>query len=139
MRITLYRGFSIAALAGLVVALMLSPATARGKKDPKQPSSARFDPRTGKRVNQAIEELQAGRTEEARAALEKINLNRASPYEVSRIEQLFAAIDQTQEKYGSAREHLSKALASGGLNDKEASSAQFQIAAPSWRSTGTMA
>ena len=127
MRIARSRTICIIALACLAATLSPSQAAARGK-DRKESSGPRFDPRTAKRLNQAIDDLQAGRMDEAREALEKINLNRAAPYEVSRIEQLFAAIDQSQEKYGDAREHLMKALASGGLNDKEASSAQFQIA-----------
>ena len=123
----LRRVIGIFVLIGLVAAPALSPVHAR-RKDKKEASGPRFDPRTGKKVNQAIEEIQAGHPDEARALLEKVNLDRASPYEVSRIQQLFAAIDQGQEKYDSAREHLIKAVASGGLNDKEASSAQFQIA-----------
>ncbi len=98
------------------------------ERNRKEAAAPRFDPRTGKAVNRAIEELQAGRPNEAGEILEKINLDRASPYEVGRIEQLLASIAQTQEKYSLAREHLASALASGGLNDKEMSSVQFQIA-----------
>jgi tetratricopeptide (TPR) repeat protein len=127
MRATLRGGIAVLALVCVTATPSASSGQGRGKNRKEAPGP-RFDARTGKSVNQALEELQAGRTDEARALLEKINLDRASPYEVGRIEQLFAAIDQTQEKYGSAREHLTKALASGGLNDKEASSAQFQIA-----------
>lgn len=108
-----------------------SPAVSQTKKADKEAAAQaqpRFDPRTGKLLNQALEELNGGKSGKARATLEKISLERASPYEVSRIEQLFASIDQGDEKYGSAREHLKKALASGGLNDKEVSATRFQIA-----------
>lgn len=125
MKSAFIRRIGVAALA----LSMVAPAMAADRRKAKEPSArARVDPRTGKRLNAAIDDLQAGRAAEARANLEKINLNRASPYEISRVEQLFAAIDQGEEKYGAAREHLSKAIASGGLNAAEVSSAKFQIA-----------
>lgn len=96
--------------------------------DKKEVKAPPLDPRMGNRLNKAIEELEAGKTGAARATLETINLDRASPYERSRIEQLFAAIDQMEEKYASARQHLGKALASGGLNDQEVSATRYQIA-----------
>jgi tetratricopeptide (TPR) repeat protein len=86
------------------------------------------DPLTGKRLNEAVEKIHAQKYGEARAALAKINVDRLSPYELSRVLQLSAAVDQAEGKYGSARENLSKAIASGGLNDQEISTARFQIA-----------
>jgi tetratricopeptide (TPR) repeat protein len=129
MKPALYMKAAVLALACVLAAAPLS-AEPRGRraKDRKESARTRVDARTGKRLNEAIDAMQAGRPEEARAKLEKINLNRASPYEVGRIEQLLAAIDQGEEKYGSAREHLLKAVESGGLNDAETSSARFQIA-----------
>jgi tetratricopeptide (TPR) repeat protein len=44
----------------------------------------------------------------------------------TRSAQLLAAVDQVEGNYGGAREHLQKALASGGLNDEEALTARFQ-------------
>jgi len=123
---------SIRLVASALALVAASPAAAQTKKAEKETAAAsqpRFDARTGKLLNQAFEELNAGKAAAARTTLAKINLDRASPYEVSRIEQLFAAIDQGDEKFGSARDHLKKALASGGLNDKEISATRFQVAA----------
>lgn len=115
------------ALACYSPCVLSSVAYAR-EKDKKEAKAPPLDPRTGKRLNKAIEELEAGKTGAARSTLESINLDRASPYEKSRVEQLFAAIDQMEEKYSSARQHLEKALSSGGLNDQEMSATRFQIA-----------
>ncbi len=116
-------------IAWALLFMVAVPAMAQTKKESASPAQPRFDARIGKLLNQAVEELNAGKSAAARTTLKRINLQRASPYEVSRIEQLFAAIDQGEEKYGAAREHLEKALASGGLNDKELSATRFQIAA----------
>jgi len=102
-----------------------APATP-GKEQPR--SGAAVDPATGKRLNEAVEHLNAQRYGEARAALSNLSLDRLSPYELSRTQQLFAAVAQAEGKYGAARDHLGKAIASGGLNDQETSTARFQIA-----------
>jgi len=86
------------------------------------------DAQTGKRLNEAVEALTDGKFGEARAALDRLNPERLSPYEQSRLYQLLAAIEQSEEKYDAARSALQKALASGGLNDVEISSTRFQIA-----------
>lgn len=117
---------SVALCVPLVSAGQSSSRRGKGEKQgARQPS---FDARTGKRINEAIDKLQAEQPAEARAVLERLNPNRLSPFEAARVEQLLAAIDQSEEKYDAAREHLTKALASGGLNDKETSAVRFQIA-----------
>jgi len=126
----------VEALAGLGLAVVLgglAPAGAQQRQrtpaqQEKGRSGAAVDPYTGKRLNEAIEHLNAQRYADARAALERLNLDRLSPYERSRAEQLFAAIDLRQGHYGAAREHFKKAIASQGLNDQEASQVNFQIA-----------
>ena len=120
----------------LLVLLALAPPvpaeaeepSAAPKKETEKGKSQTFDPTIAKRVNRALDEMQAQRYDVARDVLETINFRRAKPYEVSRVEQVYAAIDQSQEKYGSAREHLGRALASGGLDPKEASAIRFQMA-----------
>jgi tetratricopeptide (TPR) repeat protein len=102
------------------------PKPEAGKGGTRRPPAV--DPNTGKRLNEAVEHMHAQRYGEARAALGKLNLERLSPYELSRAEQLLAAVDQAESHYGAARDHLNKALASGGLNDEEASSTRFQLA-----------
>jgi len=87
-----------------------------------------MDPITGKHLKDAVDAIQAQRYLEAEAALGELNLERLSPYERSRAEQLFAIAAQLQGHYGGARNHLQQAIASGGLNDQEASIARFQVA-----------
>src|SRR5216684_2677469 len=118
------------ALGGLPRAALGEEQKPQGEKKeegaPRQ--GAVVDPATGKRLNEAVEQLHAQHYAEAKAALAKLNLERLSPYELSRAEQLFAAVEQAQGNYGPAREHLNKAIASGGLNDQEIATARFQIA-----------
>ena len=121
---------AVALLAlALVVGGFSTNAIAKDKEQGEgKRSGPRVDQNTGKRLNEALEHLKAEHPAEARASLGQLNLERLSPYERSRVEQLYAAIARTEEKYGEAREHLGKAIESGGLNEQEASSARFQIA-----------
>ena len=98
------------------------------KEKGKGASGAAVDPATGKALNTAVEHINSGKYNEAKAALGKLSLDRLSPYEQGRVHQLFAAVEQGLGRYGGARDHLAKAIASGGLNDQEASAARFQIA-----------
>ena len=127
---------SLIAAALLAFAVAGSPPSAvaqesgekgKGKEEGKR-AGPRVEQGTGKRLNEALEQVKADHPAEARAILGKLDMDRLSPYEKSRVEQLFASIDRTEQKYGSARDHLQKALASGGLNDQETSSVRFQIA-----------
>jgi tetratricopeptide (TPR) repeat protein len=87
-----------------------------------------MDPNTGKRLKAAVDAIQAQHYAEAESALGELNMDHLSPYERSRAEQLYAVAAQLQSHYSAAREHLKLAIASGGLNDQEASTARFQIA-----------
>jgi len=125
------------AVAALALALVLGgppPAVLAEEQKPpaeKEQGSKQggvVDPVTGKRLNEAVEQIHAQHYAEAKAALAKLNLERLSPYELSRAEQLFAAVEQALGNYAAGREHLNKAIASGGLNDQEASTARFQLA-----------
>ena len=100
----------------------------KDKEKDKGRSGATVDPATGKRMNEAVEQINAGKYAEAKATLGKLSLDKLSPYEGSRVHQLFAAIEQGQGRYGAARDHLAKAIASEGLNEQEVSAARFQIA-----------
>jgi len=123
----------VLALAARGAARADEPAKPEPPKEgqPKEEKGSRgnvVDPTTGKRLNEAVEKIHGQKYGEARAAIAKINMDRLSPYEASRVLQLSAAIDQAEGKYGAARENLNKAIASGGLNDQEISTARFQIA-----------
>ena len=120
---------SVAALA-LVFALGFAPGAllAESTKEEGKRSAPTVDATTGKRLNEALAHLEAGRNAEAKAALAKLNLERLSPYERSRVEQILAAVAHAQDDTASARKHLGLALASGGLNDAEMSAVRFQLA-----------
>lgn len=87
-----------------------------------------IDVSTGKRLNEAIEALNADHYADAAAILSKLNLEKLSPYEQSRVHQVYASIANAQNKYDDARSHLAAAVASGGMNDEEVQSANYQIA-----------
>ena len=57
-----------------------------------------------------------------------MNLEKLSPYERSKVEQILFNISYSQEKYAEARGHLQKAIDAGGLNEQEVSQARYQAA-----------
>ena len=65
---------------------------------------------------------------EAQAAIGTLNLEKLSPYERSKVEQILFNISYAQEKYAEARGHLQKAIDAGGLNEQEVSQARYQAA-----------
>src|SRR3989338_1928278 len=89
------------------------------KKDEKKREAPMVDEKTGKRLNEAIELINKDQYDAARKVLSEMKLDTLSPYERSRVEQIFATIDQSQEKYDSARTHFQAAVAAGGLNEQE--------------------
>jgi tetratricopeptide (TPR) repeat protein len=107
--------------------------SAKDAKDAKDAKGAKkktapIDQKIGAKLNKAIELLNADKYEEAKAVLESINMARLSPYELARVESILAAIAQGQEHPSEARDHLLKAIESGGLNDQEVLSTRFQVA-----------
>jgi tetratricopeptide (TPR) repeat protein len=128
MRIVL-RNFIYALIAiPLVVALSTSGAQAQKaqKEEDKKPAPT-VDEKTGKRLNEAIEFINKDQYDAARAALAELKLDTLSPYERSRVEQIFATIDQAQENYDGARTHFQAAIAAGGLNEMELKDVQYVI------------
>ena len=116
-------------LAMLLLAVMIVPSYAAPKADDKKKAPApSIDAATGKILTEAIEALNAEKYSAASAALAKLKLDGLSPYERSRVEQILATIDHSQDKYASARDHLNKAIAAGGLNEEEVSQTKYQIA-----------
>jgi tetratricopeptide (TPR) repeat protein len=111
-------------LGVLGVATLPSPAFAAEEKREAPP----IDASTGKHLNEAIEALNADKYADAAAILGKLNLEKLSPYEQSRVHQVYASIANAQNHYDDARKHLAAAVASGGMNDEEISSANYQIA-----------
>ena len=114
--------------AVLLLTAVIVPTYAAKKEEEKKPPANSIDAATGKILTEAIEALNAENYSAATAAVAKIKLDSLSPYERSRVEQILATIDHSQEKYASARNHLQAAITAGGLNEEEVSQTKYQIA-----------
>ena len=97
------------------------------QRDDKKREAPVVDEKTGKIMNEAIELINTEQYDAARAKLSGLKLDTLSPYERSRVEQMQASIDHTQEKYDSARSHFQAAIAAGGLNEQELKDIQYVI------------
>ncbi len=120
----------------LVCSLLLTQgALAQGRagaNDEEAPApGGQIDARTGEILVQVVEFINTDQTAQARAKLGELDLARLSPYERSRVEQMFASLDQGDENYEGVRTHLKAAIDSGGLNDQELSASSYAIA-QSW-------
>jgi tetratricopeptide (TPR) repeat protein len=89
---------------------------------------ANIDVATAKALNTAIEALNMEKYAEAQAAIGTLNLEKLSPYERSKVEQILFNISYAQEKYEEARGHLQKSIDAGGLNEQEIAQARYQFA-----------
>lgn len=129
---SLTRAFGGIALAACLASLPLSAlAQTKSEKDKEKPASAgSIDQQTGKKLTQAYEFLnkEPPQYNQAKGVLDSLKPDSLSPYELSRVEQLYASIANSQEKFDEARAHLQKALDSGGLNDQEIDQIKFSIA-----------
>ncbi|HJR71155.1 MAG TPA: tetratricopeptide repeat protein [Gammaproteobacteria bacterium] len=117
----------LALAAGLVVG---SSAVAQraGEEEAPAASQASIDAQTGKILNEAIELLNMEKFAEAGARIGTLTLEKLSPYERGRTEQILFNIAYSQEKYQEARDHLQRAIDSGGLNAQEIDAARYQSA-----------
>lgn len=128
---TLTGSFAVAVLA---FALLSSPVFAQAKKDDAKKEAAAavaIDAQTGKKLQAAIDALGATPPQyaAAKAALDSIKQGDSlSPYECSRVFQLYAAIYNQQEKYSDARTAINQSITCGGLNEVELDQASFNIA-----------
>jgi tetratricopeptide (TPR) repeat protein len=109
-----------------------APALAQTKKEEekKKEAAGQIDQQTGKKLQQAMDALNASPPQygQAKGVLDSLNKGNLSPYEASRVWQLYASIYNSQEKYGDARNAIQQAIASGGLNEVELDQANFNIA-----------
>ena len=78
--------------------------------------------------NEAIELMDAEDFAQARLIVEDLDQRRMSPFEIGRAEQILANIAYAEGNYPLMRDHLNKALASGGLSAVEIEKTKFQIA-----------
>ncbi|HET6628858.1 MAG TPA: tetratricopeptide repeat protein [Woeseiaceae bacterium] len=123
------RDYLISIAAAAMVALAASPAAfAQEDEDESRQSAPTISQRTGEKLNEAIEFLNNDDYASARAVLADIDLEDLSPYERSRVEQIWSGIEYSEGNYAAAREHLQQAINAGGFSDREISQAKYQIA-----------
>jgi len=127
---TILQGTLVLSLSSI---LMVQGALAQGgsradRKDDDAPPANQIDQRTGETLTEAIEFLNNDQNAQARAKLGELALDRLSPYERSRVEQMFFSLDVQEENYPGARQHMEAAINSGGLNDQEISQGRYQLA-----------
>lgn len=118
-------------LAILLVMVGVAPISwsAQEKETASKTTPAQMiDAATGKILTEAVEALNTENYGAAKLAIGKLKLEKLSPYERSQVEQILASVEQSQENYPSARDHLAAAIAAGGLNEVDISRLHFQIA-----------
>jgi len=119
-------------LSGFALAFCLAstPAYAQAKKEEEKKPTNQIDQQTGKKLQAAYDAYQANppKLNEAKGVLDTLDQKKLSPYEMSRVQQLYAVIAQQQERYADARKHLQLMLDSGGLNEQEILDGKFNIA-----------
>ena len=117
----------------LSVSLMLTSHDAmaqgasRAKKKDTEEAANQIDQKTGEVMAKALEFYNATPPQyaQARAKLGELKMDKLSPYEKSRVEQIYYQMDALEEKFDSARKHIEAAIASGGLTDKEISDMRY--------------
>jgi hypothetical protein len=88
---------------------------------------AAMSPRTSKVFNEAIAAMNRGRFAAARKTMGQLPLERLSPYERGKAELVLFNIAFAEKEFDEARQHLSSALESGGLDAQETAGARAQL------------
>lgn len=83
---------------------------------------------TGKILNEAIALLDMENYAGANEKLSTLRMDRLSPYEKGKVEQILFSIAYSQDNYEKARGHLKNAIDSGGLAAHEIDAARYQSA-----------
>lgn len=128
---TLLKGTLVLTLSSLLLvqgALAQGGSRANRNDDEAAPPTNQIDQRTGEILTKAIEFLNNDQNAQARTTLGELNMERLSPYERSRVEQMFFSLDVQDENYDGARQHMEAAINSGGLNEQEVSQGRYQLA-----------
>lgn len=100
----------------------------RGAEEEAPATQTSIDAQTGKILNEAIELLNMEKYAEAGARIGALTLEKLSPYERGKVEQILFNIAYSQEQFDKARGHLQSAIDSGGLNAQEIDQARYQSA-----------
>jgi tetratricopeptide (TPR) repeat protein len=122
---SLVRGLAL--VTGFAVAQSAIAQRAGGEEEPAAPQTS-IDAATGKVLNEAIELLNMENFAGAGAKIGTLQLDKLSPYERGKVEQILFNIAYSQERYDQARGHLKNAIDSGGLNQVEIDQARYQSA-----------
>src|SRR5687767_411924 len=103
---------------------------ARGEEEAAAAAAAAtsIDAQTGKILNEAIELLNMENYTGAGQKIGTLQLDKLSPYERGKVEQILFNIAYSQDQYEKARGHLKSAIDSGGLNAQEIDQARYQSA-----------
>jgi tetratricopeptide (TPR) repeat protein len=86
------------------------------------------DERTGKKLGQALEELQAERYDEASEVLDQLRLRSLNPFERAQVFRIRAFVAYGKNDLPDAREQLEKAVAEGALPPEDQAAIRYQIA-----------
>ena len=105
-----------------------STSSRANQQDQANAAAGTVDQQTGTILAEAIELFNMDNHAAALAKLGTLKIDKLSPYERGKFEQISFNIAYAQEKYDQARNHLKLAIESGGLNAQEISEAQFQSA-----------
>jgi tetratricopeptide (TPR) repeat protein len=122
---SLVRGLAL--VTGLAVAHSAIAQRAGEGEEPEAPQTS-IDAATGKVLNEAIELLNMENFAGAGEKIGTLQLDKLSPYERGKVEQILFNIAYSQERYDQARGHLKNAIDSGGLNQVEIDQARYQSA-----------
>ena len=133
MKLNIKRLLSFAAVAVLAGSFISDSALAQSsrasRKDEKKEDPANaIDQQTGAVMQKASELINANQIAQARTKLAELKLDKLSPHERAIVEQMNVQMDMSEEKYASARQHMTAAINSGGLNDKEIADGKYFIA-----------
>jgi tetratricopeptide (TPR) repeat protein len=122
---------SLALATGLLLSQgSLAQRAAEGDAEGQEqaPTQNAIDAATGKALNEAIELLNMENYAGAQQKIGTLQLDKLSPYERGKVEQILFNISYAQERFQEARDHLQKAIDSGGLNAQEIDQARYQSA-----------
>ncbi len=122
---TLCMALSLCLLAGTSAQVHAQRAQGNDKKEQSSGSIGQY---TAKVLQEAIQALNMNDYKGAKAKLDSLKLDRLSPYELSRVEEIYAQISNGQGDTEGTRQHLQKALDAGGLNMQEAQQIRYNIA-----------
>lgn len=119
---------SLMVFATPVLAQSTQNSSRAGNSKEKEAPPTGLDQATAKVLSEAIELLGMDNFTGAAAKIGTLNMEKLSPYEKSKVEQILFQVSYSQEKYSDARDHLKKAIDAGGLNAQEVSDAKYQSA-----------